>query len=105
MYRFLIEKINNNKDYAVSSLFDNFEINSNSLIDKVINYNFPADDVYETYLNETIKKIKIHDLENTKRELQNSLSGCTTQDEVVAKLNEIKQIENKIKEVKSGSNR
>ena len=105
LYRFLIEKINNNKDYTVSSLFDNFEINSNSLIDKVINYTFPADDVYETYLTETIKKIKIHDLERIKRELQISLNSCATQDEVVSKLNQIKQIENKIKEVKSGSNR
>ena len=104
LYRFLVEKINNNKDYTVSSLFDNFEINSNSLIDKVINYVFPDDSVYETYLIETIKKIKIHYLEQTKKELQNALNNCATQDEIVQKLNEIKQIENKIKEVKSGSN-
>lgn len=104
LYKFLVEKINNNKDYTVSSLFDNFEINSSSLIDKVINYTFPADDVYEIYLKETIKKIKITELETIKKELQSSLNNCATQDEVVAKLNEIKQIESKIKEVKSGSN-
>ena len=105
LYRFLVEKIENNKDYTVSSLFDNFEINSNSLIDKVINYVFPDDGVYETYLTETIKKIKITELEQAKKTLQNALNTCTTQDEIVQKLNEIKQIENKIKEVKSGSNR
>jgi len=104
LYRFLVEKIENNKDYTVSSLFDNFEINSNSLIDKVINYVFPDDSVYETYLTETIKKIKITELEQAKKTLQNALNTCTTQDEIVQKLNEIKQIENKIKEVKSGSN-
>jgi len=104
LYRFLVEKIENNKDYTVSSLFDNFEIKSNSLIDKVINYVFPDDSVYETYLAETIKKIKITELEQTKKTLQNALNTCTTQDEIVQKLNEIKQIENKIKEVKSGSN-
>jgi len=104
LYRFLVEKIENNKDYAVSSLFDNFEINSNSLIDKVINYVFPDDSVYETYLSETIKKIKITELEQAKKTLQNVLNNCTTQDEIIQKLNQIKQIENKIKEVKSGSN-
>ena len=105
LYKFLVEKIENNKDCTVSSLFDNFEINSNSLIDKVINYVFPDDGVYETYLTETIKKIKITELEQAKKTLQNALNTCTTQDEIVQKLNEIKQIENKIKEVKSGSNR
>ena len=77
----------------------------NSLIDKVINYTFPSDEVYDTYLKETIKKINITELEKTKKYLQNTLNSCATQDEIVAKLNEIKQIENKIKEVKSGSNR
>ena len=38
LYRFLVSKIENNKDYNVSTLFDNFEIDSKSLIDKVINY-------------------------------------------------------------------
>ena len=44
------KEIENNKDYNVSTLFDNFDITANSLIDRVINYSFPADDVYETYL-------------------------------------------------------
>ena len=43
-------------------------------------------------------------MEQTKKTLQNALNSCTTQDEIVQTLKEIKQIENKIKEVKSGSN-
>jgi len=105
LYRFLVEKINNNKDCAVSSLFDNFEISSNSLIDKVINYSFPSDDVYDQYLNETIQKIKIHDLEQQKKLLQQNLNNVDTLDERIDILNNMKQIENKIKEVKSGTNR
>lgn len=105
LYKFLIEKINNNKDYTVSSLFDNFEITSNSLIDKVINYSFPADDVYEKYLNETIKKIKLNKLEKSKKELQGMLNNSVTQEEIEDKLRQIKQIEQKINEVKSDTNR
>lgn len=105
LYKFLIEKINNNKDYTVSSLFDNFEITSNSLIDKVINYPFPADDVYEKYLNGTIKKIKLNKLEKSKKELQGLLNSSVTQEEIEDKLRQIKQIEQKINEVKSDTNR
>lgn len=105
LYKFLTEKIKNNQDFSVSALFDNFDINSKSLIDKVINYNFPADDVYETYLKETINKIKVNKLEKLKKDLQASLNNCSSQEELETKLNEMRQIEIKIKEVKSGSNR
>ena len=56
LYEFLKERIENNKDYNVSSLFDSFEISSNSLIDQIINYDFPKD--FETYLADTIKTVR-----------------------------------------------
>lgn len=105
LYNYLIEKINTNQEFSVSSLFDDFDINSKSLIDRVINYNFPPDDVYEIYLKETIAKIKLYKLEKLKKEVQQSLNKCSTQEEIENKLNDIKQLEIKIKEVKSGSNR
>ena len=64
LYEFLKQKIENNKDYNVSTLFDSFEVKANSLIDKVINYVFPEGSVFETYLKETIKRIKVYELEN-----------------------------------------
>ena len=64
LYEFLRGRIEDNKDYNVSTLFDSFEIKSNSLIDKVINYNFPEN--YREFLSDTIKKVRIYELETEK---------------------------------------
>ena len=56
-YKFLVQKKNANEDVTVSSLFDNFDISKNSLIDRVINYVFPETDVYNQLLSDTIKRV------------------------------------------------
>lgn len=96
LYRFLVQKIENNKDYNVSTLFDNFNINSNSLIDRVINYVFPADNVFDNYLHDTIKRIKIYELENARDKLKEKLLNAVSDDEKYACLNELKNITDKI---------
>ena len=105
LYRFLVEKIKNNKDYNVSTLFDNFEISSASLIDKVINYNFPEDEVFDTYLKETIKRVKIYELNCKKEILKTKINSSNSTEEQLVYLKEMQDIEKQIKEVKSGTNR
>ena len=105
LYKFLVNKIENNKDYNVSTLFDNFEISSTSLIDKVINYNFPDDEVFNTYLKETINRVKIYELECKKREIQSKISKSNSTEEQIVYLKDLQDIEKQIKEVKSGTNR
>lgn len=100
LYRFLVQKIENNKDYNVSTLFDNFEINSSSLIDKVINYVFPADNVFENYYLDTIKRIKIYELENERDKLKAKLLNCMSDEEKYACLNELNEITKKINKEK-----
>lgn len=100
LYEFLKQKIENNKDYNVSTLFDSFEINANSLIDKVINYVFPEDNVFETYLKETIKRIKVYELEKEKERFKMLMKNATTieeQFEYVAKIQELDKLINKEK--------
>ena len=103
LYEFIVGKIKENKDYSVSSLFDNFEIKANSLIDEVINYNFPTN--FDEYLKDSIATVKLNQLETEKEELRQKLNKCVSLDEQYDLLNKIKEIEQCIKEVKNGTNR
>ena len=101
LYAFLKEKIDNNSDYNVSMLFDNFEIDDKSLIDQVINYDFPPVDVYKQYLDDTIRRVKIYELTKSLDELKVKMKNCTTVDEQISYLQKIKELQDKINKEKS----
>ena len=90
-------KIIENANYNVSTLFDNFEINSASLIDKVINYVFPEDAVFNNYLNDTIKRVKIYQLEQERDKVKEKMLKSTSIEEQYAYVEQLKQIDQKIK--------
>ena len=98
LYEFLREKIENNKDYNVSSLFDSFEIKANSLIDKVVNYNFPEN--YKDFLSDTIKKVRINELETEKAHLKQLMSNSASVDEQFEFLKQIQEIDKMINKEK-----
>lgn len=100
LFDFLKQKIQDSKDYNVSTLFDSFEIKANSLIDKVINYTFPEDSVFETYLQETIKRIKVYELEKERDIIKNKMLNSTTDDERYEHLKKLQEITSKINKEK-----
>ncbi len=91
LFLFLKQKIEENKDYNVSTLFDNFEIKDNSLMDKVVNYNFPED--FDTYLNDTIKRVRKHEFETEKENLKAKMNSASTIDERFFYLSKIQELE------------
>lgn len=98
LYEFLRSKIEDNKDYNVSTLFDSFDIKANSLIDKVINYNFPSN--YQEFLADTIRKVRINEFESEKerlKQLMNNARSIDEQFEYLAKIQEIDKLINKEK--------
>ena len=97
LYRFLSTKIIENSTYNVSTLFDNFEINANSLIDKVINYVFPEDAVFENYLNDTIKRIKVYQLEQERDKIKDLMLKSSSTEEQYAYVAKLKEIDALIK--------
>ncbi len=101
LYAFLKEKIDNNFDYNVSMLFDNFDIEDKSLIDQVINYEFPPEDVYNQYLEDTIKRVKIYELSKSLDELKTKMKNSKTVDEQISYLPKIKEIQEKINKEES----
>ena len=101
LYAFFKEKIDNNSEYNVSMLFDNFEINDKSLIDQVINYEFPPDEVYKQYLDDTIRRVKIYELTKSLDELKSKMKNSSTVDEQISYLPKIKELQDKINKEKS----
>ena len=100
LYRFLVEKIQNNAGYNASTLFDSFEISSNSLIDRVINYVFPSDDVYETFLRDTIKRVKLLELQSEYKKVQEQLRNSLTDNEKYLHLAKLKELTDKMNKEK-----
>ena len=101
LYEFLKDKINTNSDYNVSMLFDNFEIKDKSLIDRVINYNFPSEEVYNLYLKDTIKRVKQYEMEKSLSELKSKMLNSKTDEERNSCLQEMKELQEKIIKEKS----
>ena len=92
LYKFLVQKKNENEDVTVSSLFDNFEISKNSLIDRVINYVFPETDVYKQLLSDTIKRVKLLNLNNELKELKSKLSKVQSSEELTETLKRMQEL-------------
>lgn len=97
LYKFLKEKCDSNKDFNVSTLFDNFEIKDKSLIDRVINYVFPDDSVYNSFLMDTIKRVNLYNLQQQKQYYTELMQHSATDAERYDYLTKIKQITDKIK--------
>ena len=98
LYQYLKTKLTENKDVPVASLFDEFEINNNSLIDKVINYSFPEEDVFSLYLSDTIKRAKRYALEQEREKIKQKMLIAQTDSEQLEYLAKLQEITNKMKE-------
>lgn len=92
LYLYIKQKLAENKNITISSLFDEFQIDDNSLIDKVINYSFPDESVFSTYLADTIKRVKRYALEQEREKIKQKMLTATTEGEqleFLIKLNEL----------------
>lgn len=88
LYKFVKSK----GDVTASCLFDNFEVTKDSLIDKVINYQFPPDDVFKVMLNDAVRRVKVHLLEQEKARCQSALIIAGTDEERLKYLKRIQEL-------------
>ncbi len=101
LYGFLKEKIEKNEDYNVSMLYDNFDIKENSPIDMVINYKFPIDEVYSKYLADTIKRVKLFEMDKTLSDIREKMLSSTTTEERLDYLKKYKELQDMINKEKT----
>ncbi len=100
LYQFIALRAKNNEIFTISSLFDNFDIKDKSLIDKVINFNFPPDEIFNQQLADAEKQMQKHQLKQRYEVLKLQMIAETDtakQREYLAKLQELTKRINEIK--------
>ena len=84
IYDYILDKLSNNQDINISSIYSCFDIEKDSVWDKVINYTFPSDDVFQNYLTESVLRLRIGILKNEKQIIKTKMTTCENIDEKFA---------------------
>lgn len=72
LYDFVVGCFNNNKNYLISTLFDEFDVENNKDIKEIIDFDFAKyGDNKNVYFNECLEKIILVELKNKQEELTN----------------------------------
>ena len=96
IYEYLIDKINQNQDINISTIYSCFDIEKDSVWDKVINYKFPADDVFNDYLQDCVLRLRISKLRIKQQSLKASLTSVNDFEQKYQILAEMKNIDEQI---------
>ena len=96
IYDYILSKLSNNQDINISTVYSSFDIEKDSAWDKVINYNFPPEQVFEAYLKESTLRLRINKLKAKKQNLKLKISNATSFDEKYNYLSEMKVVDEQI---------
>jgi DNA primase len=96
IYTYILDKISNNQDINISTVYSDFDIASDSVWDKVINYQFPSDEVFNSYLRDCEYRLRINKFRKAKQEIKSQLSASTNLDEKYDCLAKLKLIDSQI---------
>ena len=91
-----MDKFNNNQDINISTIYSCFDIEKDSVWDKVINYNFPSDDVFKDYIEDSAIRLRISKLRTQKQLLKVKVGQTENFDEKYNYLSEMKNIDDQI---------
>lgn len=96
VYDYILNKLSNNQDINISTIYSYFDIESGSVWDKVINYEFPQEQVFQAYLQDSVVRLKINKLLQNKQILKSKMTQANNIDEKFACLQEMKIIDEQI---------
>lgn len=96
VYDYILDKLSNNQDINISTIYSCFDIEKDSVWDKVINYQFPQDDVFDEYLKDSVTRLRINKLSNQKQIIKSKLANITNLDEKFDLLAKMKTIDDQI---------
>ena len=95
IFNYISTNYKENKTINISSLYTIFSISPNSVWDKVINFNFPQDEVFKEYLADSTRRLRIFILKQRKELYKTQLSKISSIEEMynyMAKIKEIDQL-------------
>lgn len=96
-YKEIMDYLLANQTVNISTVYSEFNIAPNSLWDKVINFRFPADEIFNVYFNESVRRLRITLLKQKRSELSLDLKNISTMEEMMQKVGAIKDIDARIK--------
>lgn len=96
VYNYLAEKLNKGEDINISTIYSCFDIETDSVWDKVINYNFPNDEVFNDYLQDSVKRLRVGKLKSERQILKAKMAQCQNIDEKYSYLSQIKLLDDSI---------
>lgn len=99
IYDYILDKVSNNQDINISTIYSCFDIEKDSVWDKVINYQFPQDDVFDEYLNDSVRRLRINKLQVQKQIIKAKISSLNNFDEKYEYLSKIKTIDEQIEKL------
>ena len=100
VYTYILDKLSNNQDINISTIYSCFDIEKDSVWDKVINYQFPDGDVFGSYLQDCVLRLKITKLQTERHIVKSKLANAVDFDEKYKYLNELKVIDEQISNLK-----
>ena len=99
IYNFILEKVNSAQNINISTLYSTFNITPNSVWDKIINYNFPEESVFNDYFYDSVKRLRISSLKAKKDEYKAQLNHINSLDQMYYIVGKIKEVDDMIKKI------
>jgi len=96
VFDYLLTAYKDKRVVNISSLYTIYSITPNSVWDKVINFNFPDDEVFEVFLQDSTKRLRVNLLKQRKEQYKLMLKNIASIDEMYAYMAKIKEIDDLI---------
>ncbi|MBQ7798548.1 MAG: DNA primase [Clostridia bacterium] len=100
IYTYILDKLSNNQDINISTIYSCFDIEKDSAWDKIINYQFPQGEVLDNYLKDCLLRLKINKLEHEGQIIKSKMSKSNNFDEKYEYLSKLKVIDEQIAKLK-----
>ena len=96
VFAYILDKISNNQDINISTIYSYFDIEKDSVWDKVINYQFPDEEIFDKYLRDCEYRLRINKFQKAKQEIKSKLSISMDFDEKCDCLARLKLLDDQI---------
>ena len=96
IYTYILDKLSNNQDINISTIYSCFDIEKDSVWDKVINYQFPAEEVFDSYLHDCVLRLRVNKLKLSKQIIKSKMTSASNFDQKYEYLAQMKLIDEQI---------
>ncbi len=96
IYNYITDKLKSGENINISTIYSSFDIEADSVWDKVINYNFPNDEVLNNYIKDAVVRLKVNKLKVNKQTLKQKISQTNDIEQKYKYLAEMNELDKQI---------